>query len=614
MAAGVKSFSKTFVWIILALLVVGLAGFGATNLSGTIRTVAQVGDETVGVQQLGRELQREIRAFEAQTGESLQISQARALGLDRRALNRLITLAAIDNEVAQLGLSIGDENLQKEIVAIQAFQGIDGKFDRESYRFTLEQSGIDEAEFEADLRREAARTLVQSAIVAGVEMPPVMTETMVNFIGERRNFTVARVDASTLEGDLPAPTEEELKAYYDANIEDFTLPETKVVSYALLSPDMILDQVEVDDDAVQKLYDSRLDEYQVPERRLVERLVFSDEESAASAKAQLDVGGASFESLVEGRGLTMSDVDLGDMTRDALGDAADAVFAAEIGDVLGPLPSSLGPALFRVNGQLAERTTDFDSAAPDLRDELAGDRARRLIETQAEGLNDLLAGGATLEELADESDMEIGKLDWTTASSDGPAAYDAFRQAATQATPEDYPEVTFLDDGGIFALRVDEVLPPRPQPFEEARAGVTRAWELQETQTRLEENAEQFVQQLSENGDFTETGLPFRVENGLTRTAFLDGTPPDFMNQVFAMQKGELKIVSGAGTVQIVRLEDILPPEQTDELGQLSTAITEQMDQAVAQALFDALARDAQIRAHPVVDQQAVNALLAGFQ
>ena len=168
MAAGMKNLSKTFVWILMGLLMLGLAGFGAVNLSGTVRTVAQVGDEVVPINAYVRELQREIRAVEAQTGQALQMSQAQELGLGQLALSRLTALAALNNEVAQLGVSIGDENLQKEIVAIPAFQGVDGNFDRETYQFQLEQAGMTDAEFESDLRKESARTIVQGAVVGGV--------------------------------------------------------------------------------------------------------------------------------------------------------------------------------------------------------------------------------------------------------------------------------------------------------------------------------------------------------------------------------------------------------------------------------------------------------------
>lgn len=614
MAARVKQFSKTFVWILLGLLVAGLAGFGATNLSGNVRTVAKVGDETVSVDAYARELRREIRAVEAQTGQAMQMSEVRASGLDQQVLAQLIGLASIDNEVAELGLSVGDEKLQKEIVAIAAFQGIDGKFDREAYRFALDQAGVKETEFEADLRKEAARTLVQAAIVGGVSMPDTLVNTLVDYVAARRSFTMAVLTAEDLDAPLPEPDEATLKAYYDAHAEQFTLPETKQITYVTLTPEMIVDQVEVDEAALRELYDARKADYSVPERRLVERLAFADEAAASSAMAQIEVGGTTFEALVEARGLSLTDVDLGDLAASDLGAAAEAIFAAGIGAVVGPLPSDLGPALYRVNGVLEARETSFEGARDDLREELAAERARRMIETQAQDIDDLLAGGATLEELAQETDMQLGKIDWSVNSAEGVAAYDAFREAAQNVSPEDFPEVGYLEDGGIFALRLDDTLPPRPEPFDDARDRVITGWTLQQTEAALKAQAETVLAGLTSDADFAETGLKVQVENGLTRTAYLDGTPPDFMTQVFEMEPGEMRVIGAGERMQIVRLDEVLPPADTPDLEQMRQGYGQQLDQVLAQALFEAFARDARLRAHPTLDQRALNAVQSSFQ
>ncbi|NOD33970.1 MULTISPECIES: peptidylprolyl isomerase [unclassified Ruegeria] len=613
MAAGAKSLSKTFVWILMGLLMLGLAGFGATNLSGTVRTVAHVGDESISVDEYVRELQREIRAVEAQTGQPLQMSQARELGLDQNALARLTALAALDNEVGQLGISIGDENLQQDIVAIPAFQGVDGSFDREAYLFQLEQIGMTDSEFETDLRKESARTIVQGAIMGGVEMPATLTDTMTDYIGARRSFTVATVGTEALESSIADPTEAQIQAYYDENGALFTLPRTKQLTYAILSPAMLIDSVEVDQDALRALYDDRSAEFNQPERRLVERLNFPDEEAASEAKAQLEVGGTTFEQLVRDRDLELNDIDLGDVTREDLGEAADAVFAADLDAVVGPLPSVFGPALFRINGSLAANNVPFEEAEPALREELAAERARRLIEAQSEDINDMLAGGATLEELADETEMELGQIDWTRESVDDVAAYDGFRVAAEAVQEGDFPEIAFLEDGSIFALRLNEVLPRRPEPLDSARDRVAAAWLQAETNKALEERANAVLTQLATDGDFTATGLPFRVENALTRTAFLDDVPADFMNEVFQMEPGELRVIGGNSAALLVRLDEVLPPADTDELRQLREALSAQMNQALSQNIFNAYVRDAQTRARPVVDQQALNAVQSSF-
>ncbi|MEY8802915.1 peptidyl-prolyl cis-trans isomerase [Leisingera sp. XS_AS12] len=613
MAAGMKKLSKTFVWILMGMLIVGLAGFGAVNFTSSASSVARVGDQEVRIADYVRELRREQQSLQSQTGQPVTMAQLSAFGIDRMVLGRLISIAALDHEAAELGLSIGDENLIKELAAIDAFQGVDGKFDREAYSFALNNVGLSENEFEADLRREAARTLIQGAILAGADMPDTLTKTLTDYIGARRSFSYVQLNAGDIALTAEVPSDETLREYYDAHQERFMLPETKVITYAALRPDMLLDEIEIPKENLEKLFHDRADQYQQPERRLVERLVFADEERAASAKAQLETGGATFESLVESRGLNLQDIDLGDVAMGELGAAGEAVFSAEVGDVVGPLPSDLGPALYRVNGRLEAQITPFEQAEPELREELASDRARRLVEAQSEDIDDMLAGGATLEELATENGLELAQIHWTGEDSEGIAAYQEFRAAAAKVTEEDFPEVDFLEDGSLFALRLDEILPERPQPFAEARDKVLAAWQADRLAAALRDQGEAILAAAEDAGSFAEDAEVI-TENGLTRTAYLESVPADLMEQVFEMQPGEFRLVQDANSVVIVRLNSTLPPEESDDLALLTQALGAQLDQSLGQALFQAYMQDVQTRAEPRVDQQALNAAQANFQ
>ncbi|WP_428925472.1 peptidyl-prolyl cis-trans isomerase [Marinibacterium sp. SX1] len=614
MAKGDNKISKMAVWVLMALLIVGLAGFGATNLTGTVRTVGKVGSEQISVDEFAREMQQEMRAAGAQIGQPMTMELARSIGLDQQVLSRLVMIGALDGEAKEMGLSIGDETLRQEITGISAFQGPGGSFDRETYRLALDGIGMSENEFEADLRDEAGRTLLQGAVVAGVSMPAEMTDAIVNFVGARRDFTWAPLTEADLDEPLADPTPEALQAFYDDNPEMFRLPESKAITYVLLSPEMILDTVEIDEAALRTLYDERADQYDVPERRLVERLVFPTEEAAGEAMAQLEVGGTTFEQLVSDRGLALLDVDLGDLTRDELDAAGDAVFEAEFGQVVGPLPSALGPALFRVNGVVAARHTTFEEAEPELRDELAGDRARRVIEQQSEDINDLLAGGATLEELAETTDMELGQIEWAEGVETGVAAYEGFREAAAALTADDFPEAVFLDDGSIVAMRLDETLPERPEPFDAAIDTVTEAWTAAELESRLTGQADGLLAALADGGDFADQGLAPRSESGLTRSDFVAGAPFTLMTEVFQMDEGEVRVVSGPAGVVLVRLDAALPPAEDGQVAQLRSQLSGQLDQQLSNALFQAFSYDAQVRANPQVDQNAVNAVLNSFQ
>ncbi|KKL70241.1 hypothetical protein LCGC14_2106890, partial [marine sediment metagenome] len=466
------SFSKTAVWVLMGLLILGLGGFGAINLSGNLRSIGSVGDKSISVDQYARQLQQEIRAIEAQTGESLSFARAQEMGLDRAVLQRIVRNRALDHEAAEMGISIGDATLRDEIVAISAFQGIDGNFDREGYRFALQQSGMSEAEFETSIREESARGLLQRAVLGGVSMPDTYARTLVDYVAEERSFTWARLSADDLDTPVAEPTEEELQAYYDANADDFMLPASKSITYAWLRPEDLLDEVEVPEEELRAEYDARSSEYDQPERRLVERLVFANQEAADQAAAALEVDGTTFEALVEERGLALADVDMGDVAKSDLDGAGDAVFSAETGAIVGPLPSSLGPALFRVNAILPAQNVPFEEAREMLEETLAISRATRAVEARAQEIDDRLAGGATLEDLGKETKMNLGTIDWTEDSSDGIAAYGAFREAAAGLSADAFPQIDQLDDGGIFAMRLDETKPERPNPFDAARAEV----------------------------------------------------------------------------------------------------------------------------------------------
>ncbi|MEM1352826.1 MAG: peptidyl-prolyl cis-trans isomerase [Pseudomonadota bacterium] len=611
MAKG-STFSKTAVWILLGLLIVGLAGFGATNLSGTVRTVGTAGDKSISVDDYARQLQQEIRAIEQQNGQAMPFAQAQQLGIDRRVLQRLVAMRSLDNETAALELSIGDEELGARIVEIPAFQGIDGSFDREGYRFALEQAGLNESEFETQMREEAARGILQTAIVSGISMPEAYVDTVMDYVGEQRSFTFSVLDQSSLEEPIAAPSDAELRAHYDANIDDFMLPETRQITYAWLTPDALLDEIEIDDAALRAAYEERLTEFDQPERRLVERLAFLDMGAAEAALASLEEG-ATFESLVERRGLALADVDLGDVTEDELDAAGAGVFAAEVGDVVGPLPSSLGPALYRVNAVLAAQTTTFEDAVDILRPQLANDRAIRLVDAQAESFDDLLAGGATLEELTDETDMALGTVGWNAQSFEGISAYEAFRAAAAAVTESDFPQIERLDDDGLFALRLEEVLPPRPAPFEDVVEDVRAHWEDAQVTQALTALAEGLVSELEADRSFADLELDAIAEENLLRSDFVPRTPPGFMVQVFEMTEGEARVVESEAAVILVRLDSIAPPADTAELAALRAQLEQQVAQGLSRDVLESYINDVMQRSNPQIDQRAIDAVHVNF-
>ncbi len=604
------SLGSTLVWVLMALLVFGLGGFGVRNFGGGVQTLGSVGDRTIAVNTYARTLQVQLRRLGEEVGQTVTFAQAEALGLDQAVRARVVSDAAIDNEADRLGISIGDARVYESVAAIPQFRGLDGKLDRDAYRQVLRQEGMTEASFERDVRDQAARGIVESAVVGGVAAPQGYIDAVFAYVGEKRGFTRTVLTAADLAEPVPAPTDAEVKSYYDTHIADFTQPEAKKLTYAWLSPDMLADKVDISDEDLRALYDKRRDEFVQPEKRLVERLAFGTEAEATAARARLDSGGATFDALVTERGLKLADVDMGDVTRASLGAAGDAVFGLGAPGIVGPFPSTIGPALYRMNGVIAAQDIPFEAAKAELRPDLALDRARGEIGDRTSDIEDRLAGGATLEDLAKETDMTLGSMDYYAGTEAPLAAYKAFRAAADTVKDGDYPEVIRLDDGGIAALRLDALAPPAPKPLDRVRDAVAAAWVAGETRTRLMAEAEAIA-----NGGAAKA-TPAAVAP-VTRDGFIEGAPQGLVAAVFEMSAGETRVVAGDAEVDVVTLTDVIPAAQdagTEDGERIRTAIRTQAAQGMASDIYALFTDAAEASAGVTLDEAAIRAVHAQFQ
>lgn len=606
-----KKGKSVVVWVLMGLLILGLGGFGVTNFGGTVRSIASVGDVEVDVNDYARALDREMRNLSQQFGQAVGLEQLQAFGRDAAIRSALITAAALDNETGRIGISVGDEEVGRQIVGAGQFQGINGEFDREGYREALRRQGLSEAEFEAKLRAETARTILEGAVVGGVAAPAAHVDALVSWALEERGFTHAELIAADLAEPVPEPTEAQLTDFYEAEIDRYTRPELRRISYAWLSPEAFAAEVELDEDALRAAYEERIAQYVQPERRIVERLVFADQDAAEAARARIDAGAATFAEIVAERGLDLADIDLGDVTEDDLGAAGAAVFALDGPGIAGPADTPLGPALFRVNAVLDAQEVTFEEARDELAETLTIDRARRLILDQSGAIEDLLAGGATLEDLEAEAGMEFGTIAMAPETQQGIAAYTAFRQAAMQAEEGDYPELFELEDGGVAALRLDAIDPPAPRPFDEVRDRVASDWKASETQARLVTLAEE-MQAALDNGETLEgLGLVTTRHAPMTRDAFLPDLPQAALDAVFATAPGDHAVVTQDG-VHILRTDEIVAvAPDAPEARAMRRELSAQLERAISDDLYAAFAAAMQAQAGISLNNAAIQAVHA---
>jgi len=570
-----KKKSGLFVWSIMGLLVLGLGGFGLTGAFQTTggSKVAIVGDEELTADDFLFGFQQDINRASQQFGQALTMQQARTFGIDQTSLRRQVSLAALTNEAARLNLSVGDDAVRTALVSNPNFQ-VAGAFSEATYDLFLDQNGLTRAEYEKLLRTDQAQNLIYGAVSGGVAPQATAARTLMDFIGETRDMTWAELDGSTLPSETPVPDEAAISAYYEANPAAFTTPETRKITYAMLTPEILAANIEITEAAIQEEFDVREAALSTPASRIVDRIIFPDMTSASLAYDKIAAGDAGFDDIAIERGLQVDETNLGQVRATQLSsEAAALLFGATETGVYGPVEAILGPAIFRINAVLDANIVRLADVRDDIRAELAAVQSNSLMLTKIGGIDDLIAGGASLEELADETDMRLFTIDYNSESTDDIASNVGFISEALAAGVDEERDLIELDNGGILALRVDEIIPATLRPLSEARAQALAAATAEATRARVQEYANELAAQVSAGADLSATlgalGVNTNQAEKATRTSLPEGLPPTVGMEAFNQTEGVAQTYETESGAIFLLVNNISTFDPESESGQL---------------------------------------------
>ena len=121
--------------LLLVLLVLSFAVWGISGqyLGGSGNSVVTVGDTAVSVNEYRLAYDRQVSAMSQQFGTRLSREQAASLGIDNQVLAQLVAGAALDEQAGEMQLGLSRDRLAQLTAEDQAFQGPDGRFNRQQF-------------------------------------------------------------------------------------------------------------------------------------------------------------------------------------------------------------------------------------------------------------------------------------------------------------------------------------------------------------------------------------------------------------------------------------------------------------------------------------------------
>ncbi len=617
-------------WILILIVVIISVPFALFGIEGYFQTqvdtyVAKVNDAEIQPDTLRERLNMQRQQMRQFMGPDADVSFVDTPENKRRLLDGLVDEELRYQDARGMGVEVPAARLQEEILAIDAFKPA-GVFDPDTYQRILQANGLSPQGFEARLARELVAREIVARMGASVFVTDAEVDAWLRLNRQTRSFKALRLNAAD-QVLANKPTEDEVKAHFEAHRDDYKTPETVVAEYVEVRADALEVAAPTEEQLLEE-YEKQSARYVVPEQRLTSHILVevasgadAEAQKAGLAKAEALLaeirGGKDFAEVAKSGsddiGSKEQGGDLGWIERGTNDPAfEDALFALEAGQVSEPVLGSNGYHLIQLREVRAESRRPFE----DVRDEIA-----KAYDAETRESMYLDMAGRLVDEIQrDPQSLEgpASKLGLTVQKTEPFARTGGIGIAANPKVVEEaYSELVLerglsselieLGPSHVVALRIAERKLPEPRDFDAVRSEIEAKLELEAMRKQMVEQAKVLEERMAAGATLdeiaTELGRTPEVADAVVRSA---GAPdPAIIAEAFKLpHPGDApvrRVVSlGEDSRVLIELASVVDgdPAAADASARdaARTELQGQWSEAEARAYVQALRKQAQIR------------------
>ena len=595
-------------------------GIGGAN-------VAKVGSEDIGVGELRDRVRLAYnQARQDQPGMTMA-AFVESGGLDQ-VLNQMVEGLAFDQFATEMGFGVSKRLIDGRIADIPAFAGVSGSFDQTAFETFLRQNGMTEAQLRSDLRQQLLIEQIAAPIASMPRLAPGMAQPYAALLLEQRRGQATFIPASAF-APTADPGDAALKTYLTQNAAKFTVPERRVIQYALFDAASVPVPA-VTDAEIAKVYKDNAAQYAASETRRFAQVIAPDQATANALAAKVR-SGTSLAAAAQAAGLSASTT--GDLTQSSYAAtstaaAAKAAFAAKQGDLIGPVQTGLGWSVARVEDVTARPARSLADASADIRTELAKNKANEAIVDYYNAIQDAVNSGASIDEIAADRKLTLattpallpsgrvpGQPGYTLPPELAPLISQAF-----QGSSEGEGQLATLVENQKFAVyAVKSIVAAAPPPFAQIRADLLSDWRFAQGQKIARDKARAIVKAV-EGGQTLAAAVTAAGPNigsvqtigGRRGELGQNGQPvPPELALLFSMAKNSVKTLEIPGNRgwMVIALADVQRPDPKSIEPARVAAIAQPLAPAFGNELIEQLAGEAKRRVGVTINKELVEQL-----
>ncbi len=577
--------SKIGIGITLAFLILIALAFASGDVSSSGNfggiaggdRVATVGSKRISTSQLSKAASSAAENLR-QENPKLTLKDFLAQGGLNQVLNEMLDRTAMAAFGEKHGVVAGERLIDSEIAKIAAFRGPDGNFSDTLYRQLLQQRGLTDAQVRDDIAQSLIARQLLSPADYGVTIPRAAMLRYAGVVTERRIGGIALLPSASF-APATVPSDQELASYYAAHRNDYTLPERRTIRYASFTESALKNVPAPTEAEITARYNAGKAQYAASETRRITQLILPTEAGARAVLAEL-AAGKSLEAAASAKGLSAASI--GTISKQALSGqssqaVADASFASPTGKIAGPVRSALGWHLMRVDATETKPARSLDQVRGELTTQLAELKRRAALSDFSAKIEEEFDGGSSLTDVAKELGLALSEtapltsngLVFGSATETAPPVLARVLQTAFSMEGQNQPQLAEIEAGKNFLIfDVNELIASAPAPLAAIKPAVTIDVQLSKgviVARAAAQKVETIVKKGTDLGAAMATlgmALPpvDRVDMPRQQISGQKNVPQP-LTLLFAMSKGSVKLLQAPRNRgwYVIALKDVIP-------------------------------------------------------
>lgn len=362
--------------------------------------VAQVEDTPITTGEFRRLLNQRLQMFQQQGGGSLPPETLRQLGFDRQILNQLVDQRAIEAEAHRRGITVTDTEVREAIRNMPGFQE-NGQFvGYDRYRAVLraQRPPFREEDFESLVRSELLAEKLQDAVTGWITVSAAEVDAEYRKRNEKVKLDVVSFQADQFRAGITA-TDADALALFTKDPSRFKFGERRKVRFLLVDTQALRAGITPTAQQIEAYYNENLQQFSNPEQvHALHILLKTEGQDAAAVRKRAEAvlkearGGADFATLArkhsedeasKGSGGDLNFFGRGSMVKPF----EDAAFSMEPGQISDLVQTDYGFHIIK----LLEKRSAGQRPLAEVREQIAEQLKWQLAQSRAQELSTTLA-------------------------------------------------------------------------------------------------------------------------------------------------------------------------------------------------------------------------------